>query len=506
MIDTIQQSVKVHDTHQVEVKLDYELFSARKTKYSVSTYIFVPHTLGITSESYARDLFYRDAQSYIRLKTPSLNLREFAASERSPLSRIQSLIGNPSWIVDAACQEQLITQFKLLSATFNSSLRDHHLFLQQRAAEGESGEYTKTHTLIRNLVTEFLTETEAVLTTFRGLYADFNLPNVPEKVFMAYAYTDESLSILVEECAADLFLIVGDCFKRKETESFQEALKQVARRETKHRRARGYETLLSVDGDNERYLSQVSRLKKYSDSVLYLNVGVQAEGTYLLQLLYALAAGVAMIFATALAFFFQQQYGNLTLPFFIALVIGYMFKDRIKDLVRLIFARKLDERLYDRRKKIFTQDGRHQLGVMKEKVRFINEADLPATVRRDRNRENISNPFEEGLAENIICYSREITLECDTFASVFPDFPAITGVNDIWRYDIRHFLYRMAGSEQERLLFHADDLIPVTGQKVYHVNVISRFRLVQPESIKQNNRLRLVLTRQGIKRIEEVPG
>ena len=37
-----------------------------------------------------------------------------------------------------------------------------------------------------------------------------------------------------------------------------------------------------------------------------------------------------MIFATGIAFAFQQKYGNFTIPLFVALVISYMLKDRIK--------------------------------------------------------------------------------------------------------------------------------------------------------------------------------
>ena len=504
MIDTIQQSVKQHDTHQVEIKLDYELFATKKTKYHISTYIFVPQSLGITPETYPRHMFYRDAQNYIRLKTPSLNLREFTESERSPLRKIEALVARADWVADPTSHEQIITQLKLLASTFNSALRDHYLFLQQRVAESESAEHAKTHTVIRNLVTEFLDQTRAIVAAFRELYANFHLPNVPERVFTAYSFTDESLSILIEEGAADMFFIADQCFKRRESEQLKELLSSLARNESKHRKARGYKSILKIEGDNEVYLSQASRLKKFASSVLFLNVSIEPEGTFLMQFVFALAAGLSMVFATALAFFFQSRFGNFTLPFFIALVVGYMFKDRIKDLVRLLFAKQLDDRLYDRRVNIRTQDGKHKLGIMKEKVRFIKEKEVPATVRRDRRKTKASNLFEEGQAEQIICYSREITLDCETFAAVFPSFPEITGLNDIWRYDIRHLLNRMADPEQERLLFREGELVPVTGQKVYPVNIISRFRIVLPESSKRNNGLRLILNREGIKRIEEV--
>ncbi|MCB0008021.1 MAG: hypothetical protein KDE04_16265 [Anaerolineales bacterium] len=505
MIESIQQAVKQHDPHQLEIKLDYELLSASKTKYHISTYIFVPHTLGISPESYPRHLFYRDAQSYIRLKTPALNLREFVESQRSPLSKIKGIIAVAGWIADPTAQQRLITQLKLLSATFASALREHYAFLDQRVTEAEQGEHIKTHHLIRNLVNEFLTQTPALIQAFRDLFADFNLPHVPEQIYSAYVNTDESLSLLVEESAAEMFLVVDSYFKRQERDEFKAALQKLAQQESKHRRSRGYLSVLKLDNDNEAYLSQASRLKKYASSVLFLDIAIESEGAYLMQLIYALAAGLSMVFATGLAFYFQARYGNFTLPVFVALVIGYMFKDRIKELGRLLFARQLEDRLFDRRIRIRTQDGQHNLGVLKEKVRFVSERDLPATVLRDRRRDTVSNVFAEGREEKIICHTREITLNCATINEVFPDFPEITGLNDIWRYDVRHFLNRMAGPEQERLLFHDGQLVPVTGQKVYAVNVISRFRAVQPKLGKMNSRLQLILNRNGIKRIETFP-
>jgi hypothetical protein len=73
----IQQAVKPHDKYQIEIKLDYSLDEGKKTTYQVSTYIFIPPSLGINKNTYSKEDFYRDIQNYIRLKTPTLILREF---------------------------------------------------------------------------------------------------------------------------------------------------------------------------------------------------------------------------------------------------------------------------------------------------------------------------------------------------------------------------------------------------------------------------------------------
>ena len=504
MLETIQQAVKHHDQYQIEIKLDYELHADQKTRYQIATYFFVPQSLGVTPDSYPKHAFYQDVQSHIRLKTPSLNLREFTDGDRSPLRKIEALVRHSTWLSEPAQHEQIVTQMKLLSAMLKSALREQFILIERRVTEVQATPYGKTHYLVHNLVDEFIIESARVTERFRALLADFNLPNVPPAVFTAFLFTDESLSILIEESAVAMFQIVDEYLKKTNREDYKIALSELTAREMKYRKTRGYESTLTVDSDNETFLYRASILKKYASSVLFLNTDVQPDGKYWEQLILSLAAGLAMVFATAVAFYFQSQFGNFTLPFFIALVIGYMFKDRIKDLSRILFASRLEAYLFDRRITIRTQDGQHRLGVLREKVRFIDEVDLPLSVIRARNRDHITDISNEGRGEYIICYTKEIELQIKNAAEVLSGFPEITGINDILRFDIRHFLNKMAEPVQERFIIQDGSLLPLLCNKVYHVNLISRYKTVLPGVNKENRHLRLILNQKGIRRIEEV--
>ncbi len=504
MLETIQQAVKHHDKYQIEIKLDYELLAAEQTRYNISTYIFVPQNLGITPESYPKHYFYRDVQSYIRLKTPSLNLREISDSERSPLCQVESLVRRADWTGEPDCHERVITQLKLLSATLKSAIREHFNLIERRIQEVKATPHGKAHPFVHNLVEEYLAETDRITGRFRALLAHFNLPNVPEAVFSAYTLIDESISILIEENAVEMFQVADEYLKKTNREELKHALTALVNHETRHRKARGYLSILAGGAENENYLYRASALKKYASSVLFLKTDVKREGERLEHVLFALAAGISMLFATLIAFYFQYRFGNLTLPFFVALVVGYMFKDRIKEIGRMVFARQLEARLFDRSIVVRTQDGRHKLGIMKEKVRFVREADVPASVLRARNRDQITDIFNEGRGEKIICYTKDIVLYTDTFAQVFPDFPEITGINDILRYDIRHFLNKMAEPVQERYTLVDGELQKLLAHKVYHLNLITRFKVSLPHTGKINKRLRIVLNQKGIKRIEHV--
>jgi hypothetical protein len=503
MIQTIQQAVKPHDKYQIEVKLDYELLKTKQTRYQILAYIFVPQSLGITKSSYQATEFYRDVQNYIRLKTPAFILRDFNENSASPLLAIERLISTENWATDPECQEHLINNFKFLSAMLKSAIREHFNLIHQRIAEATPN--SKVHLLIHNLVEEFLTESQKITNRYRTLYATFNLPNVDPQLFTAYNITDESISLLIEESAVEMYQIVETHLKKTGRGDFKQQLNERVRAETKHRKSLGYRSILKLNDENEEYAFRASVLKKYASSVLYLTTAIRREGQGLEQFLFAIAAGISMIFATVVAFYFQYEYGNFTFPFFVALVVGYMFKDRIKEVGRTLFAQYLQHNLYDRRIIIRTQDGNHKLGLLKEKVYFVHEANVPKRVLKLRNRDLLTELDNDGYGENIICYAKEVTLYNDAFKQVYANAPEITGINDIIRYDIRAFLTKMDEPLQKRTYLQDEQLQSIFCHKVYHLNLVFRYTAPYPQKSRLYTRVRLVLNRDGIKRIEHVP-
>jgi hypothetical protein len=506
MLETIEQAIKPHDNYQIEMKLDYQLVKGQKTHYRVSTFFFVPQSLGIDAATYIKSDFYRDIQTYIRLKTPTLILREFTENSASPLVSASRICTVEGWTNKPECRARLINSFKLLAAMLKSSYREHLNLIHRRIAEAAPD--SKIHVMIRNLVDEFLIETQKITKEFRSLYPVVNLPNVDDTIFAAYKFTDESISLLIEESAADMSVIVGDHLKKADRIDFNLRLCELVKHETTHRKSHGYPSILSENSDNEEYEYRTSVLKKYAASVLYLSTAVHREGTTLEQVLFAVAAGVSMGFATVIAFYFQRQYGNFTVAFFVALVVGYMFKDRMKESGRGLFAKYLQNTLYDRRITIRSQDGQHKLGILREKVSFVDEQDVPRPVLKARNLQHIANIDNDWRGERIIRYAKEIVLYKNAFDGIFgdTDTPQLTGINDIMRYDIRSYLRKMAEPLTVRRSLNCNELRTFTCHKVYHLDVVSRYRSIMPHKEKIHRRVRLVLDRKGIKRIEHIDG
>lgn len=86
----------------------------------------------------------------------------------------------------------------------------------------------------------------------------------------------------------------------------------------------------------------------------------------------------------------------------------------------------------------------------------------------------------------------------------FVDIPNSSGINDIMRYDIRAYLSKMADPIQEHYFLQEEQLLPIQCHKVYHLNIIYRYASPNTDKDKLFTRTRLILNREGIKRIEHV--
>jgi hypothetical protein len=503
MLETIQQSAISHDRYQIELKLDYELGKGKKTHYQISTYLFFPKGLRITEDSFPKDEFYREVKNYIRIKTPILSLRDLIDSDITPLSDVQQIVHQANWYQDDELNKQLIHELKLFGAMFKSTLREHLNLVEKRVLDATSK--AKIHALAESLVEDFIKHSKQISSRYRSFYTELNLPIVKEDTFLAYTLVDEYISLLIEESATELFKIVSKHFDEADQAKCLDDLNKIAENERAHRTSYGYGSILKPGDANEVYAFRASVLKKYVSSILHLSTDAQREGRGMEQFLMAVAAGVSMIFATVIAFYFQSIYGNFTFPVFVALVIGYMFKDRIKESGRALLSNKLKNFIFDRRINIKTLDRKYKLAVLREKITFLSENNLPQAVLTARHKDPFADLDNEGMGETIICHTKDIVLDASLFPKAFKGLPKVNGLNDIIRYNIQPYLRKMADPVEEQLLLEDGELKKVHTHKVYHINVVSRYKSISPGVEILYKRMRLVLTRKGIKRIEYIP-
>ncbi len=496
MNNVVLRRVDVHDRYQLELKLGYPLQPGKATRYHIDTYLFAPHSLGINATSYPQHEFYRDIQHYMRMKTPSFHLHELLDSPRSPLVHSESLLREQPESVTAAAQASLLDRFRLLRAVLKSAVQTH---LTPLAAPQQAITLASA-TQFDLLAAELMAHVDAVMLRYRALGARLCAAGASADLLRAFRLTDESMSILYEDVLLRLHQLAPAWLSPPRLAAWQARLANATQAEIDHRTAQGYPSVLSK-ATRESYLRRVSALKKFTSSVLWLATNTRREGTTLEQVLFAGAAGISMIFATLIAFYAQAVYGQFTLPVFIALVVGYMFKDRIKESGRTFSSRLLNRHLYDYRTTIETQDDQRQLGHVREKVAYVQPALLPRAVQAARGFGAHDDPAFAGNLESVLLYAKLVTLRKDALGFLSQDGVEITAINDIMRFDVRPFLRKMDDPYEERLMLKGDQVRTVRCHRTYHLNLVSVF--TGEDGTMTSERTLIVLDRKGIQRIEQ---
>ncbi|MEZ4614901.1 MAG: hypothetical protein R2867_05205 [Caldilineaceae bacterium] len=423
---------------------------------------------------------------------------------------------------------RLVEQFKFLRAILRRSL---NRVLQQRwrkvLADHAVADDSRTddHTAIakaEQLLTRHVALVQEIITRFRCHAAKVESNAVSERLRYSYQLTDEAISVVVEGNLLNALRLATSFPAAPLAEPVTLMIADAITSEVDHRRRQGYQSVL-VDqhkpnagnggnktnhkrsgNNNERYLYHLSLLKKYTSSVLYLTTALETEGETVEHMLFAVAAGISMIFATIIAFYVQATYGNFTSPLFVALVVGYMFKDRIKEIGRSASKTILRRYFYDRRVYIYTLDRKQRLGRVREKVVFLREKDIPVQVKAAYHRGQLSPIEIDGYSEHVLRYSRNVRLIADAFRKVRHEGTALTGLSDILRLDIRPFLHKMDNPTERRYHLDGDKLRTIKLNRVYYINIVSTYSRAGEEELIISKNVRVTLNRKGLVRLEEL--
>ncbi|MEN8192479.1 MAG: hypothetical protein ABFS12_06650 [Bacteroidota bacterium] len=485
----IEDAVKIHDKTQFEIKLNYKFEKKKKdASYEVETYFFLPNSLGVNRHTLRKVNFYDGVQNYIRLKTPVYNLEQICKETESPFVRTK----NTYEILAEKNNEQTIElyeyQTKMFANIFAAAIRRNTYFVQSLTKIDE----------IPNIILRHINSIREISVAFRSLKSIITIVTVDEEERTIHSFADEYLSLLIEKYTFKLL----EYLKRSNitgTDVMQNGLLELIKDEVNYRKKNNYTSISNEKSDNEEFMFRFSVLKKYFESVLFLDANREKEGWLLEQVLFGIAAGLAMLFATAIAFFSQSIYGSLTMQLFVVLVISYIFKDRIKELMRFSLTKRVFKFLYDDKTILFV-DKRYKVGIIRGSFNFMkwkNLSKLILSIRKKYRSKIFDNKFSE---EKIILFKKKISLYPKFYNRMFKELQ-IDYITDIFRFDVSTLTRKMDNPRKPIFTLTPDGYKKTLGRRVYHVNLIIKY-------VEQKNtilhRFRLILTRNGIKRIEPV--
>ena len=486
----IDIKVTIHDRFSIEFKVGFVVRRKLKVNdFAINTWIFIPNSLDINPLTYTKQQFCRDVKSNIRLITPRFLLREIAGGKAVPLRNLTRAMEAMANAPTRTNVQEYEYQIKMFSAIVKSSQRDEiaHIINQPH----KNGD-------LDHLIRSYAENITAIAANYRELRKTINVPTVTQEVMHYYVFGDEFISNIVEQNTYRL--IEGlEALHGEEYGELIALLKDLIRSENSYKRGMGYLTVEEGDPDNNRNLVfRHGVLKRYVESDLFLSSRKKKDGLIVEQLLYSMAAGISMVFATAIAFWGQRKFGSVATPLFFALVVSYMFKDRIKEVLRFYFAHTLSRRYFDNKTKIGIKDA--EIGWVKEGVDFVTDKKTPREIMDIRSRSALLEAENRTMDEKILLYRKLVRIDREVMDA--NSEYTMSGINDIMRLHFTQFIQKTDNPEVPlHRLDEEGNVEGIEGEKAYYINIIMQMRF---EEHIENKRYRVIFNRSGITEIEEL--
>lgn len=480
---------RIHDKFSLEFKIWYasQRGSTEKVKYRLENWIFVPAALDINALTFSREQFYSDITTYYRTITPVYLLEDIADIQEirvcgnkisynpkahSPLGYLSNAIYN---LINYPTEENITEyeyQIKMFCAIYKSAVRERYNLLKGNITQDGLGRYFE--------------ETFMILDNY-GKLLDCLKSNVKAALWDYCSFGEEFIINLTQAYSYKIY------DRTQKNTLLVDWLVKVGN----YKRARGYSQLVEdKPKENANLLYRWSVLKKYVESDLFLSVDKRKNGVLKEQVYYSIAAGLSMIFATTVTFAFQQKYGNFTMPLFVALVVSYMLKDRIKELVRSAFSSNRKLKYFDNKTILSVKE--NVIGVCKEGFDIVPQSKVPQDIIDIRNRSLIVD-VENRINQESVLFYRNLAEVDHKKLSETSEY-SVEGINEILLLNLSSFVKKMDNPENGYQICKPDgELVSLSVKKIYYINFILKISVGDEQFCK---RYRIAMNREGIINLE----
>lgn len=172
-----------------------------------------------------------------------------------------------------------------------------------------------TASVAEELCRKFVADARRTVDAYREAARIIDVPQVGVDLKHLYDFGDEYMSRLTESFSFRLLQSLGRFRGDEGAGTASAAVEELIREEADYKRARGYAAVAPDDPQgNRRLVYRHNVLKKYISSDLYIKLDKKQDGKTVRQIYYSIAAGIAMVFATVVAFAFQRRFGNFSGP------------------------------------------------------------------------------------------------------------------------------------------------------------------------------------------------
>lgn len=532
---------RVHDRTHLEFAIDYPIAEGPR-RYTWEAYFFVPESFRLHEDTYDKKAIYNDLWSYVRYDVPAVKFYDLARRDaRSSLGKaelaLEACAGKAAGSREAAEAMRRLRLFAcLVRASGLSAMREVEQEIDAPERDPKvkelippscappcdgrlmrpsfSADHGSSEDRLVGAGVSFVTTSAEVTRALRDVLGHAESLALPDDVRTAARWIDEDVSLVIETFCASLGISIGGADPHASGEgsaarrTLAEKLAARAVEEARHRKARGMSSV-GVAGARDRDVEHLEFrrhvLKRFTSSVLWLSLQVREGAAWVVHALYAVAAALAMAFALG-ASFSTTPGGDSFFRYAVIVVLAYAVKDRMKAFLQNVFAGWIAKRFPDRKWTIFDRERGREVGSVHERAGFLPFRSLPAEVleRRRVTREHALE--EQARPERVLWHQKTVEVEPvkrDESGGESADFRMMT---EIFRLNLRPWLVHTDDPNRAIVFADPDDALvySATARRVYNINVVYRLNAEGPGSSAPWHRLRLVVSRKGIERIEPI--
>lgn len=463
--------LKRHGNRIVDYSRYFEISTEKQVEeYDIDIWFFIPSHLN--TKKYTTDTFFMDFSTYTRYSAPNLTLNSLIDSqnEKNPLARLQN-------------SKHIKSQYSQIEYELKTLLNTLKMTSIQTIATLKAMKRYSKYEAERNLEVQ-MTRFNDILETLKNLYS-----SSPKEFHNIYLLALEGVSLRIENTLYKLYKFCDN--------SRNKILSEIER-QRKFRSSMDFVSIASEDRmENNELIYREHLIKKWSESIMYINMEKSKTQKGLSHIFLGSAAALAMLFAGIITLISAKWVGQESIIWFLTALLAYSLKDRIKDVLKSIFLKRMTNLFSDRVKDIVTPIRKRKCGKSKERVTFPNFSDIEKEVRKLRFY------FKDDLSikqyqEDIIHYKKSVRIKTPV---LYKNHTRLFGIKEIMRFDFRRWFHKMDRKTEKCYIPKDDELIPVKGERVYHFTLIIRVRSNKESTLE---RFRVVANNQKITEIIKV--
>ncbi|MEF3279658.1 MAG: hypothetical protein K6357_01650 [Elusimicrobiota bacterium] len=478
-----KEFLSIHDRYRFEIKINLDEDISGGV-HKIEYYFFLPASLNISHYTYDKNQFYSSLQRYIRYQSPEMGVEDTfkSSNQLSPYNKTINLL---DMLKDSPTNKFLIEtavdEIKLIGSIIKAEVNKTYSCISALASRDDVIKASNHLISISDIILSGMMELKKKISSF----------NYESKIIDSFRYLDEYITMLELETFINIIKLYNNQLPDEISGKIQKKIEELDN-------YRKIEKFLCFCEDNaDFFLYYRGLLKKFISSCLFL----KSEPTFNLynHIISGVASATAMLFAIIVMIYAQIKYSVTSLIFIIIAVISYVFKDRIKEFVKIMFSKKAVNFIFDRKIKITEPVHDIRIGYIKESFAILSASSVNEEIINVRNNDNVDIIDEDAKIEVVLKYKKEIKLNYDIIKKYHTRRKKLL---TIIRFSISDFLKHTDDDEVVYNVLKDGNIKSVKAKRTYHMNVVVKYFSKKLDAVYE--RYRIIFNRSGIIKVERM--